>query len=411
MENMKKPRLNTVAFISIALMLVSLFNVYPSETAAAQPNTMNFATGETINFHSNTTMSFWSGVSMMFGSGINIQFIEVFNGNGMLESCDVIQIVFPQGFILEPCSWWEVLDQQGNPTNFEFHIDAQYGPNEFHVDMVLPGPFPLPIPGGINFAEKKISVVEPCQHYVVHDPLGWYPTPCSWWEIIDPETHQPTDFEFHVDWTNESCEFHIDGMMPGPYILPFPWHMLEARQKIVTINACDWFTILDPAGFAPTPCSWWEILDPITGAPTGLEFHVDIASGDGTFHVDQTNPQGQMPIPVSYPTRVRQKVTTIEPCDWFEVDDPATVPKPCTWWKIVNPEVGDVEFHVDASDSLTGRFHIDTVIPAQTLIPPAYQLTAEKKFIGISPCDWFRVESPHGFLPTVCSWWRITWPT
>jgi hypothetical protein len=409
MENMKKSSLSTIAFISITLMLVSLLNVYPFETASAQGGTMNFTTGETINFTSNTTMSFWSGVSMMFGSGINIQFIEVFNGNGMLESCDVIQVMFPPGLILEPCSWWEVLDPQGNPTNFEFHIDQQYGPNEFHVDMVWPGPFPLPIPGGINLAEKKISEIAPCDYYVVHTPAGWYPRPCSWWEIINPETHQPTGFEFHVDWTNESCEFHIDEMIPGPYILPFPWHMIEARQKITTINPCDWFHILDPADFTPTPCSWWEVLDPNTGAPTYYEFHIDIAPGDGTFHVDETVPQG--PVPISYPTRVRQKVSTIEPCTWFIVDDLANVPKPCTWWKIVNPAMGDVEFHVDASDTVTGIFHIDTVLPTSMQIPPTYQLMAEKKFVGISPCDWFRVESPDGFLPTVCSWWRITWPT
>ena len=407
---MKKPSLITIAFLSITLMLVSLLNVYPFETATAQGNTMNFATGETIDFTSTTTMSFWSGVSMMFGSGINIQFREVFNGNGMLESCDVIQVMFPPGFVLELCSWWEVLDSQGTPTNFEFHIDQQYGPNEFHVDMVWPGPFPLPIPGGINLAEKKISEIAPCDYYVVHWPSGWFPRPCSWWEIINPETHQPTGYEFHVDWTNESCEFHIDLMTPGPYILPFPWHRLEARQKITTIKPCDWFSILDPAGFTPTPCSWWEVLDPTTGEPTGLEFHIDIVPGGGTFHVDETNPQGEMPIPISYPTRVRQKVSTIEPCGWFIVDDLANVPKPCTWWKIVHPAMGDVEFHVDDSDIVTGIFHIDTVYPTAVQIPPTYELTAEKKFVGISPCDWFRVESPQGFLPTVCSWWRITWP-
>lgn len=407
---MKKPSLITIAFLSITLMLVSLLNVYPFETATAQSNTMNFTTGETINFISTTTMSFWSGTSFQFGTGIILRFIEISDGNGTLEYCDVIQVQPPFSYTPRLCEWWEVLDSQGKPTGFEFHIDGQYGPTEWHIDNVFPGPIPLPQPGAPFWAEKKIDIVEPCNYFVVHEPVGWYPRPCTWWEIINPETHQPTGFEFHVDWTNESCEFHIDEMMPGPYILPWPWHMLEARQKVITIAPCDWFSILDPAGFTPTPCSWWEVLDPNTGAPTGLEFHIDIVPGDGTFHVDETDPQGGITVPMSYPTRVRQKVSTIEPCNWFEVDDLATVPKPCTWWKIVRPEMGDLEFHVDASDIVTGRFHIDTVLPSSMQIPPTYQLAAEKKFVGISPCDWFRVESPNGFLPTVCSWWKITWP-
>jgi hypothetical protein len=409
---MKKSSLSTIAFISITLMLVSLLNVYPFETAAAPGDTMNFATGETINFTSTTTMSFWSGVSFQFGTGIILQFIEMMP-NGMLEPCDVIQLLPPFGpYIPKLCDWWEVLDPNGNPTGIEFHIDSTEGFPFYHIDMVWPHPMPYPYPPGTPFlAEKKIDIVEPCNYFYVHEPFEWHPAVCSWWEIMNPETHEPTGFEFHVDWTNESCEFHIDLMMPGPYILPFPSPRLEARQKIVTINPCDWFTILDPLGFTPTPGTWWEVLDPDTGAPTYYEFHIDSVPGDGRFHVDETNPPQGMPVPMSYPTRVRQKVTTIEPCDWFEVDDLANVPKPCTWWKIVNPAVGDVEFHVDAYDPITGRFHIDTVIPAQTLIPPAYQLTAEKKFVGIAPCDWFRVESPQGFLPTVCSWWNITWPT
>ena len=147
MENMKKSSLSTIAFISITLMLVSLLNVYPFETASAQGDTMNFTTGETINFTSTTTMSFWSGVSMMFRSGINITFIEVFNGNGTLESCDVIQVQPPFSYTPRPYEWWEVLDSQGKPTGFEFHIDGQYSPTEWHIDNVFPGPIPLPQQG------------------------------------------------------------------------------------------------------------------------------------------------------------------------------------------------------------------------------------------------------------------------
>jgi hypothetical protein len=412
MENMKKSSLSTIAFISITLMLVSLLNVYPFRTAAAPGDTMNFATGETIDFTSTTTMSFWSGVSFQFGTGIIVQFIEMMP-NGVLEPCDVIQLQPPYSYIPHLCEWWEVLDPQGNPTGIEFHIDGQYGPFEWHIDNVLPPiPMPLPYPPGAPFwAEKKIDIVETCNYFYIHEPVGWYPRICTWWEIMNPETYEPTGVEFHIDWTNESCEFHVDGMINGPYILPFPWPRLEARQKIVTINPCDWFYILDPPGFTPTPGTWWEVLDPNTGAPTGLEFYIDIALGDGRFHVEQTDPPGGITVPMSYPTRVRQKVSTIEPCTWFIVDDPANVPKPCTWWKIVHPAMGDVEFHVDASDIVTGSFHIDTMLPPGMQIPPTYQLTAEKKFEGISPCDWFRVETPNGFLPTVCSWWRITWPT
>lgn len=408
---MKKASNKAIALTSIALMVFSLISAYPFEKTTALPGeTMNFTTGEIINFQSTVDMSFWSGVSMQFTSGVIVQFMEVINGNGMIEPCDLIIIVWPQGFIMNPCSWWEVLDPQGNPTGFEFHIDTVYPPDEFHIDQVWPGPFPLPMPGGINLAEEKITVIEPCDYYVVHWPSGWYPAPCSWWEIIEPETGIPTGIEFHVDITNESCEFHIDEMIPGPYILPWPWHMVEARRKVTGIYPCDWFTILDPMGFTPEPCTWWEVMNPNTGEPTGLEFHIDTAPGDGTFHVDLTEPAQGFDLPMSYIVSVRQKIATIEPCSWFRVSDLATTPKPCTWWKIVRPEMGDVEFHVDESDINTGLFHIDIVLPSPMQIPPYYELAAEKKFVGISPCDWFRVESPQGFLPTVCSWWRITWP-
>ncbi|MEM2129109.1 MAG: CARDB domain-containing protein, partial [Candidatus Bathyarchaeia archaeon] len=391
-------------------LFFSLVAIYPFQVTVAENNTMNFTTGEIITFHSTTEMSFWSGTSMTFTSGIIVQFIEVVNSNGVLEPCDVIQIVFPPGFIMEQCSWWEVLDQQGNPTGIEFHIDSQYGPNEFHIDMVWPGPIPLPNPGGVNKAEKKISKISPCDYFVVHWPSGWYPAPCSWWEIINPETRLATGFEFHVDWTNESCEFHVDQVIPGPYILPFPWHQIEARKKITRIDPCNWFVILEPAGFQPMSCSWWELLDPNTGEPTGLEFHIDQVTGGGAFHVDQTHPSGGFTVPMSYTVRVRQKITTIEPCGWFEVDSPATTPEPCTWWRIIDPEMGDVEFHVDDSYPNTGKFHIDEVFPNSMQFSPRYQLSAEKKIVGLSPCDWFKVKSPQGFLPTTGSWWRVTWP-
>lgn len=393
-------------------MVFSFLSAYPFETTTAEETTMDFATGEIIDFHSSVEMSFWSGESMFFRSGIIVEFTEV-SPDGWLTYCDFIaSMSSPSGYVPQPCDWWELLDPEGIPTGIEFHIDEiGLPPDWWHVDMVYPDPVLLPYPVGMPFtAEKKIDKIAPCNYFVVHEPSEWYPAECSWWEIIDPETHEPTGFEFHVDWTSESCEFHIDEMIPGPYALPFPWHQIEARRKITGIYPCDWFTILDPAGFRPDWCSWWEVLNPDTGEPTGLEFHVDDDPGDGTFHVDETDPPLGFDIPMLYTVRVRQKITALEPCSWFEVDDLTTTPKPCTWWKIVRPEWDDVEFHVDESDPITGRFHIDDVLPSPYYFPPYYQFAAEKKFVGISPCDWFRVEYPHEFLPTVCSWWRITWP-
>jgi hypothetical protein len=345
---------------------------------------------------------------MKFGTGIMIYFVEFSNGNGMLEPCDVISIVPPFTFQPYPCSWWELLDAMGNPVG-EFHIDEQYGPTEFHVDTVIPGPLPIFPPGSTHVAEKKIEEIAPCDFFVVHWPESWYPPECSWWEIMDPETREPTGYEFHVDWTNESCEFHIDEVIPGPLHTP-PFYEIEARQKITEIKPCDWFVITDPVGFNPTPCSWWEIM--YLGQPTGLEFHVDQA-GNGTFHVDQVSPD-PLKIPPTYPTVARQKIDIITPCKWFRVDDPANTPKPCTWWKILLPIplFGDVEFHVDASYPVNGTFHIDEVLPSSSvpISPPTFALVAEKKFTGIGPCDWFAVIDPAGWVPPPCSWWKITKP-
>ncbi|MEM4703855.1 MAG: hypothetical protein QXJ02_02150 [Candidatus Bathyarchaeia archaeon] len=392
------------SFLAVLLLLVNALTVLPINISHASSTSMTFTTGKTISFSSNTEMSFWSGVSMKFGTGIHVQFIEIINGNGVLEPCDVIQVIFPPGFIMEYCSWWEILFPDGTPTGFEFHIDQQYGPAEFHVDMVFPGPFPLPVPGGVNLAEKKVSRIAPCEYFTVHWPVGWYPAPCSWWEIIDPETGHATGFEFHVDWTNESCEFHVDEVIPGPYILPFPAYEIVGRRKIDKIEVCDWLAMIDPIPADVAPCTWWEIM--YQGQPTGLEFHIDEVVGD-TFHVDQIIPDPLLP-PVTYPTVARKKITTLEPCLWLRVDDPLTVPAPCTWWKIISPDIGDVEFHVDTSYP-DGTFHVDEVIPT-TVIDPTFQMRAEKKITEIGPCNWFKVRLPVGFLPDPCTYWRITYP-
>jgi hypothetical protein len=398
------------------LILISSSILLIPKTSYAQGYSMTFTTGETIRFGSTTDMTFWSGISMTFGTNVQITFLDT-NLNGMLAPCDVETITktVPPGYVVKACSWWEVLDPQGNPTGWEFHIDYPE-PSGFHVDIVTfhgqptPG-MPIAPAGMLLTAQLKVSEIKPCEHYVVHTPADWYPHPCSWWEIINPETHLPTGYEFHVDWNNESCEFHVDQVIPGNLTLPFPYYEIEARQKIIQIANCDWFTVLSPTGFLPTPCSWWEVLDPIAGGPTGPEFHVDQVQG-ATFHVDQVLPQSPGPIPwgPTYTVHVRQKVDIIQQCSWLQVSDLALVPKPCTWWKITNPTgIGDVEFHVDISYP-NGTFHIDQ-IPVTTLNPPLFEVTAEQKFTGISPCDWFTVINPTSWVPTPCTWWTITTPS
>lgn len=384
-------------------MLAASLTFLPTEITRASESSMTFTTGETIVFHSPVEMQFWSNILMTFSSGNKMQFLDI-DMDGVIMPCDWIRIVWPVGYLPPLCSWWEVLDPLGIPLG-EIHIDGADPPYEVHVDLVLPAQgFQIPL--GITLtAVKKIEVVEPCEYYVVEEPPHWYPPVCSWWEIMDPETGHPTGYEFHVDWNNASCEFHVDDVIPRPYVPPFPAYEIEARRKIDTITSCDWFVMLDPAGFTPEPCSWWEIM--YQGEPTGLEFHVDQAQG-GAFHVDQVEPS-PLKIPPTYPTIARKKVDVIQQCDWFKVDDPTLTPEPCTWWRIIDPNIGDVEFHVDISEP-DGTFHVDIVDPVATLSPPLYELVAEQKFTGILPCDWFTVIDPPGFIPQPCSWWRVTSP-
>jgi len=410
MERLKKNlSSNAVALLLISLILLSSLTFLSSNIAYGQGN-ITFTSGNRIDFHSSIGMTFWSGVSMKFGTGIQMQFIDL-DGDGMLISCDYIHIMWPEGYLPPVCSWWEVLDSQGYPTGYEFHIDGVYPPFEAHVDGTLYNgqPAPIPVtPGGVIVAEKKIEVIQPCDYYVVHWPEHWWPQLCTWWEIINPETHEPTGYEFHVDWTNESCEFHIDEMTPDIYVLPFPYYEIEARQKVVDIKPCDWFLIQDPMGFNPTPCSWWEIQD--QWIPTGLEFHVDIAPGDGTFHVDHVSPDPlKLPWGPSLWVEAGKKIDIIQQCDWFKVSDPTLTPAPCSWWKIVQPSIGDIEFHVDNSDP-AGNFHVDISTQEIPLTPPVYMVTAERKIDSIDPCDWFTM-IPLSPLPESCSWWRIVSPT
>ena len=228
---------------------------------------MRFHSTEEMEIASPNTMTVWSGITMNFTSTISMGFVEQIP-DGVINVCDWFTIVWtiPPGYIPPTCSWWEVVDPFGNPLG-EFHVD-QASPIDFHIDMVWPGPI-FVAPGATIRAKQKIDIVEPCGYYEVHWPSHWWPQPCTWWEIIDPETGDLTGFEFHVDWTNESCEFHIDEIIPGPYIPGFPWYQIKARQKIPGIFPCDYFVVEEPEDWWPEPCTWWEVIDPFSGEDTG----------------------------------------------------------------------------------------------------------------------------------------------
>jgi len=504
MERLKKNlSTNVTTLLFVSLMLIGSLTLLSSNVSYAQPeDDMTFTSGEKINFTSDTEMTFKDYTSMQFGSGVEMKFssgIEMLivegalqppNPDGWLEACDVIIVVEPQGYLPPECSWWEVIDmhtgallgefhvdgnngfdefhidatwpaegfpipfevfkavkkidiiepcqyyevhwpsdwypepctwwelidpETGELTGVEFHVDWTNASCEFHIDEVLiygdPGVYVLPFPWYEVWAIQKIPIIEPCEYYEVHWPSDWYPEPCTWWELIDPETGEPTGYEFHVDWTNESCEFHIDEVIPEPYVFKFPVPYVIAEKKIEEIKPCDWFIIVDPPSFLPERCSWWEILDD-TGAPTGWEFHVDANDGFDMFHVDTVIPD-PLVIPPTHTVTVRKKIDIIQPCETFRVDDPALTPESCSWWEILNDTGAPtgIEFHVDQNIPADGLFHIDEVWPDSPIaIPPTYMLTAEKKIDTIQPCDWFLVVDPPGFTPEPCSWWEIVWP-
>jgi hypothetical protein len=466
---------------------------------------MTFTSGQKIDFTSTKEMTFSSdaimtiesNISMVFGTGIRMEIVWVSGPNpGYIEPCTWLQVIWPAGFLPEICSWWEAIDPNTGAALGEFHVDAiDPGPNLFHVDEIFPQ-IPIRFPmGGVILAEKKIHIVEPCDYYEVHWPPHWWPEPCTWWEIIDPDSGRLTGYEFHVDWTNSSCEFHIDDVWPEPWgpwyygaweiearkkipslkpcdtfrvvippdwgfepctwwevidpytgepsgfqfhiddtsdgtfhidqvhpppdpdPIPFPWYPptlnVTVVKKIEDIRSCSEFVVIDPAQFLPERCSWWEVLDD-SGAPTGYEFHVDSTDGISKFHVDSTIPGGGIPLEPTPTITAREKIDVIEACIWYKVDDPATTPVTCTWWEVLDPTTGEPtgwEFHVDEYSPTTGWFHVDQVIPGPTPIPVTHMLKAEKKIDDIQPCDWFVVIDPTtGWVPQPCSWWTITWP-
>jgi hypothetical protein len=408
MERLKKNlSFNAVALLLISLMLLSSLTFLSSNIAYGQEN-ITFTSGVTMDFTSTQTMTFRpDDISMKFGTGIRMQFQEVMP-DGLLMGCDLILVSWPPGYTPPECSWWEVFDPLTGKPLGEIHIDGAGGPGEFHIDYVWPGPIPIPPGGGLIWAEMKIPEVTPCVTYVVHEPAHWWPWPCTWWMIIDPETGEPSGFDFHVDWTNESCEFHPDIVRPAPYTLIFPVYELEARLEMIDeIHACDWFIITDPQGYTPEPCSWWEILDP-SGEPTGLEFHVDESVG-GRFHVDDVIPLPYIKLPWGPSTSitVRKKIDIVQQCSWFKVTDPTNTPESGSWWRVMHPDVGDVEFSVDTSNP-DGTFHVDFSTQEIPFTPQVYMVMAERKIDDIIPCDWFSLY--QGTLPGKCSWWKIISP-
>ena len=410
----KNLSLNAVALLLVSLMLISSLTSLTSNISNAQPGSnITFTTGSTIGFTSTTTMTFQpETMSFKFGTGIIITFIESPltppPPDGVLSPCDWIQVTQPPGYVPQPCSWWEVFDPLTGKSLGEIHIDALPGPpGTVHIDTVWPGPIHLPAPGLQIKAEMKIPKVEPCDTFVVHEPTHWWPSPCTWWMFRDPDTGDT--YDFHVDWTNESCEFHVDGM-PRPFMPGFPVYELEATSvsRIDEIHVCNWFEVLDPPGFLPTPCSWWEILDP-SGVPTGLEFHVDV-SGGGKFHVDHVKPEPYIIIPWGSATTltVREKISSISQCQWFTVGPGDPVPESGSWWRVINPDIGDVEFYIDTVNQ-DGSFHVDNAIPVGIFDPAVYMVTAERKIEHIVPCDWFTIVPPSP-LPESGSWWSIVTP-
>jgi hypothetical protein len=376
---------------------------------------MTFTSGEKIDFTSDTEMTFKGNTSMVFESGVEMAFqsgIEMLVWeaipDGWLQSCDMVMVVDPIGFLPEECSWWEAVDAYTGEPLGEFHVDGNNGLDTFHVDATWPDEG-FPIPYELFKAVKKIGIIEPCQYYEVHWPAHWWPEPCTWWEIIDPETGEDTGYEFHVDWTNESCEFHIDEMIPGPYILPWWSYEVWARRKIPDIKPCDYFVVHWPEHWWPEPCTWWEIIDPWSGEPTGYEFHVDWTNESCEFHIDEVIPDNYtLKFPVPY-VIAEQKIIEIKPCDWFIIVDPIDyLPDPCSWWEILDGTGAPtgLEFHVDVTDGFT-MFHVDETSPDINItIPPSYTVTVRKKIDIIQPCDWFKVDDP-ALTPELCSWWEI----
>ncbi len=366
-------------------------------------NNMTFTSDITMNLTTGTYINFTSGIIMNFTSGITITF-QPFPGQptpGTIQPCWIGQMVGP---VAPPglCTWWEILDAQGNPTGYEFHVDNNPAQNQFHVDQVVPGAYVIP-GGGVIQAELKIYEIYPCTHYVATHPPGWTPPLCSWWEILYPILWK--GIEFHVDGSGGG-EFHIDQVNGTMFPLPLPVYEVVAERKIETIKPCQYF--LTAPELVPDPCSWWEILYPTQFK--GFEFHVDAQYANGTFHIDSVTP-GNITFPIVVPeVTAEKKINTIKPCVYLKYVSPSGyIPQPCDWWEIIYPNsLKGYEFHIDyANDTY---IHVDDVRPNIIAGITEYQIIVERKITSISPCDWLKVIDPKGWHPDICSWWKIVSP-
>jgi hypothetical protein len=365
---------------------------------------MTFTSDIRLNLTSGTTTTFTSGNTIIFTTLTNmtIQFMPI--GDPLVQPCFVGQLPGPLPSYLQPCTWWEVLDTKGHPTGFEFHVD-ELGSNWFHVDQVYP--YSFPVPPTLTTAQLKIDAIEPCDYFYVAEPPEWGPLVCSWWEILDPP--QWSGVEFHVDWSNKSCEFHVDeviGLMSP--IVPWPFHVV-AEEKITEIKPCSIFKASDIVS-PPEQCSWWEIVYP--KAYFGYEFHVDTNWQNGSFHVDQVTPGSIIfPVPPPYQVIAEKKISHLEPCTTLRiVDNPSGIlPMQCEWYEIIYPSVlKGYEIHIDFSDGT--NLHIDQVMPQQLPSFVTYQIGIERKIATINPCDTFKIVSPTSWHPDICSWWNIIDP-
>jgi len=360
---------------------------------------MTFTSGKTINLTTGIQFSFSSGFNIFFTTGIYIQFFVPI-GVYYIEPCMNFTLVAGKQPL--PCEWWEILDPLGHPTGFEFHVDWS-NPTNFHVDQVYPDPFPVQ-PGSTVKAEKKIDSIEWCDNFVVYDPPEWGPPECSWWEITRPQ--EWAGVEFHVDWSNESCEFHVDEVI-GHTMPLWPWpYYVEAELKIASIEPCDYF-VTSPET-VPEVCSWWEIIYP--KYLRGYEFHIDWSDQTGQFHIDEVTPGNiSLPIPEPY-IWAERKITSIEPCVQLRYISPSGyVPVQCDWWEIVYPpQLRGIEFHIDwASDPY---LHIDEVYPHSITDIAVYEIVVEKKIPTIVSCDNFKIVDPTGWHPDPATYWKIISP-
>jgi len=365
---------------------------------------MTFTSDILLNLTSGNSVTITSGNTITFTTlpNMTIQFIPI--GNPVVQPCFVGQLPGPLPPYLLPCTWWEILDPAGNPTGFEFHVD-ELGTNWFHVDRVFPGPFP--VPPTFTKAQLKINAIEPCDYFYVEEPPEWGPPTCSWWEVITP--HEWAGIEFHVDWSNASCEFHVDQVVGvAPPLIPWPYQVV-AEQKIPEIKPCTRLFVSDIVQ-TPEPCSWWEIVYP--KAYYGYEFHVDQNWQNGSFHIDQVIPGLIVfPVPPPYQIIAEKKITQLGPCTTLRIKDNPSgiVPTQCDWYEIIYPTVlKGYEFHIDFSDGT--NLHIDQVMPQPMPGFVTYEIVAEKKIPTINPCNTFKIINPTSWHPDTCSWWKIIDP-